>query len=98
MNSAPAGVPCTQNSEAAAPERSATSPIPRLNALAPDSQGGARTTTVASFAIDPIDARIVVVLPEARAVRIAPVPKLSAGTLQVSPDSTVVCTRTVFPN
>jgi hypothetical protein len=40
--------------------------------------------------MDPAVARIVVVLSEARAMRIAPVPKLSAVTIEVSADSTVV--------
>ena len=98
MNSAPADVPCTQNSEAARPERSATSPTPRLNALEPAWQGGGRTITVPNFTKVPAVTRTVVVLPEAWAVSMAPPAMLSAVTIDVSADSTVVAIRTVFPN
>ena len=98
MNSAPADVPCTQNSEAAVPDSNAASPTARLNAVVPGWQGGGSTITVPIFTIDSAVARTVVVLSEARAVRRAPLPKLSAVTIEVSADSTVVPTRTVLPN
>src|ERR1700682_945537 len=84
MNSAPADVPCTQNSEAAEPEMSAISPTARLNALEPVEQGGARAIIVPVFTMEPAVARTVVVLSEAWAVSIAPAPKLSAVTIDVS--------------
>src|SRR3982074_1990700 len=98
MNSAPVDVPCTQNSEAAEPEKSAISPTARLNALEPVGQGGARTIIVPVLTMEPAVARTVVVLASAGAVGIAPVPKLSAVTIDVSADSTDVAIRTLFPN
>src|SRR6266576_570006 len=97
MNSAPLGVPCTQHSDAPIPLKTAICPTARLNdwELAP--HGGGRTTTVPVFNSDPAVALTLVVLSEAWAVRIAPLPKLSAVTIVVSADSTVVACTTVFP-
>src|ERR1700730_17990514 len=98
MNSAPVDVPCTQNSDAAGPERSATSPTASLNAIEPVEHGGARTIIVPVLTIEPAAARMVVGLSQARAVSMAPAPKLSAVTIDVSADSTAVPIRTPFPN
>src|SRR6267378_7714037 len=98
MNSAPAEVPCTQNSEASIPEKIAIWPTARLEAFVLAWQGGGSTITVAVFVRAPAIARTVVVRSEAWAVRIAPLPKLSAVTIEVSPDSTVVPIGTGFPN
>src|SRR5256885_318606 len=98
MNSAPLDVPCTQNSDAADPENSAICPTARFDDTELDPHGGGRTTTVPVFRIDPTVARTVVVLSDARAVRIAPVPKFSAVTIAVSADSTVVDCGTALPN
>src|SRR5258706_5649823 len=89
MNSAPAGVPCTQNSEAALPASSAISPTARLNALEPVGHGGPRTMIVPVLTIEPAVARTVVVFFEARAVSMAPAPKLSAVKHYLSAHSTI---------
>ena len=91
MNSAPFAVPCTQNSDAAVPVRSTIWPTARSDAVDPDPHGGGNTTTVPVLRIEPRLARIPMILSAARAVRMAPFPKLSAVTTEGSADSTVVC-------
>src|SRR6266576_4760381 len=97
MNSAPLAVPCMQNSEAPTPENCTICPTARLNDCAVGPHGGGRTTTVPVLRIDPALARTPVVLSDAWAVRIAPLPKLSAVTIVVSSDSTFVACTTVLP-
>jgi hypothetical protein len=54
--------------------------------------------TVPVFASAPLVARIITVAFDACAMRMAPLPKLSAVTIEVSVDSTVEPPGTVFPN
>ena len=90
MNSAPLGVPCTQNSDAPTPLKNTICPTARLNDWELGPHGGGSTTTVPVFRSDPAVAVTLVVLSDAWAVRIAPLPKLSAVTIVVSADWTVV--------